>query len=419
MSIQLVTRNIESTLVETLSDTPVTVLQGARQVGKSTLSSMISKNISSRSVTFDSNLTLQTARENPIEFASQYPEGLLIIDEVQKCPEILPAIKYVVDSDRRPGKFLITGSANILSLRGSNESLAGRAETIILEPFSIGELNGIKEDFPLMLTEGNILSNLQCATPLSRSEYSSLIVKGGYPDAQKRVGKRLDAFFDNYLTRVLDHDANELSGLAHIDRLHTVFKLLAANPSQVYVNANFAREVGIPESSMRGYIKLLDDLCLIKTLPSWGKNISKRAVARPKVIVSDTGIVSTLNGYSKDFLANIENGNVLGPIFEAFILNELLKQHTWSMASFTPYHYRDKDGKEVDMVLELRGGKIIAIEIKAASSFTKKDFSCMQMLRDMLGNNFICGVLLYTGSEVLPVGDRLFCAPASAIWQFT
>ena len=417
MSSTHVLRNIESTLIETLADTPVTVLQGARQVGKSTLSSMVSGNINSRSLTFDSNLTLQTAKNNPIEFASQYPEGLLIVDEIQKCPEFLSAIKYVVDLNRRPGMFLITGSANILSLRDSNESLAGRAETIILEPFSIGELNGFKEDFVSSLTKGSILNKLQEATPLSREEYSALLVRGGYPDAQKRVGRRLDAFFENYLIRVLDHDANELSGLAHIDRLHTIFKILAANPSQIYVNANFAREVRIPESSMRGYIKLLEDLCLIKVLPAWGKNISKRAQSRPKVIVSDTGVASNLNDYSKDFLAHIENGNALGSIFEAFILAEILKQQTWSDTSFTPYHFRDKDGKEVDLILELRTGEIIAIEVKAASSFTKKDFAGMQLLREMLGGKFLCGILLYTGTEILPIGDKLFCAPASAIWQ--
>jgi len=419
MSTKLIRRNVESIIIETLKDTPVTVIQGARQVGKSTLSTMVSENLVSKIVTFDSDITLTTAKENTLEFAAQFPEGLLIIDEVQKCPELLSAIKLSVDSDRRPGRFLITGSANILNLRGTNESLAGRAETIVLEPFSIGEMGGVKEDFVSLLLCEDMLTRLNKVKPYTRSEYASLIESGGYPDAQGRSGRRREAFFRNYLTRVLDHDANELSGLAHIDRFQTIFALLAGQPSQIYIRANVSRTIGIPESSMNGYIRLLENLGLIHTLPAWGKNYSKRAIGRPKIVLSDTGLVCSINGITSDFLSKMENGNELGPILEAFVINEIMKQQTWSDIGFTTHHYRDKDGKEVDLVLELRGGKVIAIEIKAASSFSRKDFAGMKALRDMLGDRFQCGVLLYTGNEVHPFGDRLYCAPASSIWQFS
>ena len=418
MSMKLVKRNVESIVIETLADTPVTVIQGARQVGKSTLSVMISENIISKSVTFDSDLTLTAAKENAFEFVTQFPQGLLIIDEIQKLPELLSAIKLSVDSDRRPGRFLITGSANILNLRGANESLAGRAETIVLEPLSVGELNGIKEDFVSLLISGDIMRRLNETKPYTRAEYARLIENGGYPDAQGRRGRRLDAFFRNYLMRVLDNDAGELSGLAHIDRIQTIFALLAGTPSQIYVKANVARTVGIPESSMNGYIRLLEDLCLIHALPAWGKNYSKRAISKPKIVISDTGLACSLNGVTEGFLSNIENGNELGPLLEAFVINEIMKQQAWSKIGFNIYHYRDKDGKEVDLVLELRGGEVIAIEVKAASSFSRKDFAGMKALRDMLGDRFHCGVLLYTGTEVQPFGDRLYCAPVSSIWQF-
>jgi len=418
MSTQLVKRNIESIIIETLADTPITVIQGARQVGKSTLSAMISKNLLSKIVTFDSDVALQAAKENAFEFVSQFPEGLLVIDEIQKCPELLSAIKLSVDTDRRPGRFLLTGSANILNLRGANESLAGRAETVFLAPFSVGELHGVKEDFISALLQGDILSSLQKAKPSTRSDYAHLVENGGYPDAQGRQGRRREAFFTNYLTRVLDHDANELSGLAHVDRLKTIFALLAGNPSQIYIRANVSRVVGIPESSMNGYIRLLEDLCLAHTLPAWGKNYSKRAISRPKIVLSDTGLVCSRNGLTREFLSNIENGNEFGPVLEAFVINEIKKQQTWSNIRFTAYHYRDKDDKEVDLILELRNGKIIAIEVKAASSFSRKDFAGMKVLRDILGDRFHCGVLLYTGTEVQPFGDRLYCAPISSIWQF-
>ena len=419
MSIDLIKRNSESIVIETLSDTPVTVIQGARQVGKSTLATIVANNIVSKSVTFDSDATLAAAQENGLEFVEQFPEGTLIIDEIQKCPELLSAVKLSVDKDRRPGRFLITGSANLLNIRGSNESLAGRAETIVLEPFSVGEVNGIKEDFVSLLMCKDFQSKLNKTKPCTRADYVRLIESGGYPDAQGRRGRRRYAFFKNYLTRVLDHDASELSGLAHVDRMQTIFTLLAGTPSQIYINANVSRAVKIPESSMNGYIRLLEDLSLIHVLPAWGKNYSKRAIGRPKVVLSDTGLVCSMNGVSDGFLANIENGNELGPLIEAFVINEIAKQQTWSGIGFDMYHYRDKDGKEVDLVIELSSGEVIAIEIKAASSFSRKDFSGMKALRDMLGNRFHCGVLLYTGTEVHPFGDRLYCAPVSSIWQFS
>ena len=418
MPTELIKRNAESIVIETLKDTPVTVLQGARQVGKSTLSTMISKNMVSRCVTLDSTITLAAAKGNTLEFAEQFPRGLLIIDEIQKCPELITAIKLSVDTDRRPGRFLITGSANILNLKDTNESLAGRAETITLEPFSVGEKAGIKEDFVSLLICDKMLDVLNKTKPCTRMEYSRLIENGGYPDAQDRQGRRRDAYFQNYLKRVLDHDANELSGLAHIDRMHTIYALLAGTPSQIYIRANVSRNTGIPESSMTGYIRLLEDLCLLHYLPSWGKNYSKRAIGKPKIVLSDTGLACSVNGITGDFLAEIENGTALGPLLEAFVINEIKKQQTWSAIGFNLYHYRDKDDKEVDLVLELRGGNIIAIEIKAASSVSRSDFAGMKVLRDMLGDRFQCGVLLYTGTEVQPFGDRLYCAPISAVWQF-
>jgi len=417
MSRQLIRRNIESIVRDTLNDTPVAVIQGARQVGKSTLTEIVSENMDSVRITLDSNAALTAAKENPFEFVTQHSDGLLIIDEIQKCPELLSEIKLSVDKNRRPGQFLITGSANILSLRSANESLAGRAETITLMPFSVGEITGVKEDIVSKLMHRDILSRLRNTKPLTRAGYSKLIGNGGYPDAQKRILKRRKAYFDNYIIRVLDHDANELYGLAHIDRLKTIYSLLAGNPSQIYNRANISRLVGIPESSMNGYIRLIEDLCLLHTIPGWGKNYSHRAINRQKVILSDTGLVCSLTGMTSDFLANIENSNELGPILEAFVIAEINKQKTWSDTNYNLFHYRDRDNKEVDLVLELDGGKIIAIEIKSSSSFSKKDFAGMKLLRDMLGNRFHCGIVLYTGEEVLPFGDRLFAAPISAIWQ--
>lgn len=416
-SLKLIKRNVDSIIEDTLNDTPVTVLQGARQVGKSTLAAMVSEGLDSLSVTLDSPITLSAARENSYEFVSQYRDGLLIIDEVQKCPELFSAIKLAVDTDKKPGRFLITGSANILNLRGVNESLAGRAATIIIEPLSVGEIRGIKEDFISKLAGDDILYHLRRAEPLQRADYANLVVNGGYPDVQGRTAKRRRVYFENYISRVLDHDADELFGLTHLDRLSKIFTLLAGVPSQIYNRANLSRMVGIPETSMNGYVRLIEDLCLLRTLPAWGKNYSHRAINRPKVVISDTGLVCSLHGVTGEFLANIENGNELGPILEAFVIAEINKQRSWSDSDYTLFHYRDRDSKEVDLVLELDGGKIIAIEIKASSSFSQRDFMGLKTLRSMLDSRFHCGIVLYTGTEVQPFGDRLFAAPISSIWQ--
>ena len=410
-------RNIETLVKETIKDTPVTVIQGARQVGKSTLATMISGEMSCLSITLDDGNTLAAARGNPYEFVSLYREGLMIIDEVQRFPELLSAIKLSVDRDRRPGRFLITGSANILHLSGANESLAGRAETVVLEPFSVGEVMGIKEDFVSLLSGDSVLRNLQRSKPLSRIEYANMIERGGYPDAQNRDYKRRKAYFKNYISRVLDHDADELSGLSHLDRLIKIHSLLAAKPSQIYIRANVSRSTGIPESSLNGYIRLLEDLCMIHTLPAWGKSFTKRAISKPKIVMVDSGLVCSLCGVTGAFLADIENGNELGPLLEAFVISEINKQKSWSEIDFSLHHYRDCDNKEVDLVLELEGGNIIAIEIKASSSFSQKDFIGLKALREMLGKRFQCGIVLYTGSEAYPFGDRLFAAPISSIWQ--
>ena len=413
----LIERNVETIVKDTLKDTPIEVIQGARQVGKSTLALMATSDIKRLCITLDSDESLAAAKENPYEFVSQYQEGLLIIDEIQKCPELLNALKRSVDNDRRPGRYLITGSSNIQHLRGASESLAGRAETVVLEPFSVGEINGIKEDFVSSLLCGDIIGILKKATPLSRAAYAGLITRGGYPEAIDRAGKRRSAWFRNYAARVLDHDADELSGLTHLDRLNKLYRVLAGDPSKIYIKANVAHLVGIPESSMNGYIRLLQDLCLIHSLPAWGNSYSRRAINKPKIIVSDTGMASSLNGISHDFIANIENGNALGPLLENFVISEINKQRAWSDAVYSLFHYRDRDGKEVDLVLELEGGQIIALEIKAASSFSRSDFSSLKALRDIVGNRFYCGIVLYTGTEAQPFGDRLFAAPISTVWQ--
>ncbi|MDR1954198.1 MAG: ATP-binding protein [Clostridiales Family XIII bacterium] len=412
----LIRRNVEKLIRETTSDTPVTVIQGARQVGKSTITSIVTNQIDSRMLSLDNPNTLLAAKANPLDFVNQYRTGMLVIDEVQLCPELMRVIKLSVDEDRRPGRFLLTGSADLLHITGANESLAGRAETVKLYPFSQGELRSKTEDFITKLLTGDIGEILAGVKGMTRDEYISLVSIGGYPDAIKRDARRRKAYFRNYLTSVLDHDAAKLSGLAHINKLTEVLKVLSARTSGELVHAHVATLTQIPETSIHAYIRLLKDLSLIHELPAWGRNLTKRAVGRKKISIIDTGLAGYLNGYQEETLADLTQGEAFGALLETFVVSELFKQQTWSDTDYTLYHYRDREKREVDIVVELPNGKIIALEVKAKSSLVNRDLLGIKKIKEVMGDRFVCGIVLHSGHEAHAFEKGIYSAPLNALW---
>ena len=411
-----IARNIESLAFETIADTPVTVIQGARQVGKSTLAAKLAAELNSRHLSFDNPAVLQAAQSDPVGFVEQHQQGTLIIDETQLFPQILRSIKLAVDTDRRPGRFVLTGSADLLHVSGANESLAGRAETIRLHPFSQDELLGHKGDFVERVLTGELFSLAGPAADMERNAYAEAIAKGGYPEAVVREPRRRSSFFRNYLASVLDHDAVSLSGLAHLDKLSMLFSLLSAQTSSELIRANLAKLVGIPESSIHAYIRLLDSLSLIHELPAWGRNLSKRAVGRSKLSLGDAGISCYLNGENAESLSDLTRGESFGALLESLAVSELFKQQTWSAIEYSLYHYRDKDQREVDIVVELRDGRVIALEVKATKTVIGKHFNGLRHLRNILNERLVGGIVFYTGKERLSFGDRLLAAPLSELW---
>lgn len=412
-SSHLVVRHSLPLLEEMLAESPVVVVQGARQVGKSTLVAQLVEQHGGKLFSLDDETIREVALANPVEFVEQNPGGVLALDEVQNLPRLLSTIKVSVDANRRPGRFLLTGSADLLHVAGVSESLAGRAETLHLRGLSQGERSGVHDDFIAWLAQAGSSQPRSFAT----TDYPTVIAEGGYPEAIRRTIRSRKRWFDNYCRSVTSHDAAVVSGLTDLDRLDVLLRLLAATTSHELVLAHVSRQTAIPERSLPAYLRLLDDLYLTQRLPAWGRNLAKRVVARPKALVADPGLAAHLTGATPEVLSDILQRNRLGDLLESFVTAELAKQQTWSDADFRLFHFRDSQGVEVDLVAELPDGRVIAIEVKASVSLARTDFAGLGFLRDRLGSAFVQGVVLYTGTEEVPWGDRLRGLPVSSLWQ--
>lgn len=411
-----VRRNALPTLAETLADTPITVIQGARQVGKSTLAAELVEQRGGVLVSLDDAVALDAARSDPDGFLDLANGALLGIDEIQRAPELVRALKAAVDSDRRPGRFLITGSADLLDVPGVSDSLAGRAETVPLFGFSQGEIAGVVDDFVGNVIYGGDEWIGSRTSELEREEYLTILCAGGYPEALRRHERARERWFENYLTRLLRRDAAEVSRLQHIDRLGVLIRLIAANNAGELVQAHLARDAGVPETSLAPYLKLLESLYLIHRLPSWNANLTKRVVARPKVALLDSGLGAHLIGQTPGSLSAPSGLKYVGGLLEGFVGAELCKQRTWSSSRFGLHHFRDRDGGEVDLIIEAANGDLIAVEVKAAKSVHEGDFRGLERVRDRSGPAFKAGVVLHVGRRTHSFGDRLWSMPLDAIW---
>ncbi len=408
-------RYAQDLVEETLSDTPVTVIQGARQVGKSTLARQVILGREATALSLDATATYNAARADPDAFVRQ-TRNLLVIDEVQRVPELVRAIKDAVEEDRRPGRFLITGSANLLEIPGTEESLAGRAETVVLYGLSHGELVGHREDFVDRVLAGDGAALGARSGTLMRDRYLEILGAGSYPEPIERAGRRRTAWFDNYVQRIMSRDVQDLSRLAHLDKLPDLLQLLAANNAGELVKARVGADAGIPETSVPPYIKLLETLYLIQVIPAWGENLTKRVTGRPKVALLDTGLAARLNNLTPTAMVPGAVSDPAGGLFEAFVAGELRRQMTWAETPAKLFHFRNRHGLEVDLVLESPDRRVAGSEMKAAGTVAASDFKGLKFLRDKLGSRFSLGVVLYTGKQALPFGERLWALPYSALW---
>ena len=408
-------RFLKPRIDEALADTRIVVIQGARQVGKSTLASQVVASYGGRMVTLDDEATRASAELDPTGFVRQFPSGLLAIDEIQRVPSLILALKMAVDTDRRPGRFLLTGSANLLRLPAMQDSLAGRAEDAELFGFSQGELSGHKEAFLDRAFSGDPFTEHR--SNLTRADYLERAYAGGYPEPLTRGSQRRRAdWYDNYVRRITERDARDVSSLQRLEELPRLLRLLAARNSAELNVAGIASDAGIPVRTLAPYLSLLETLFLIQRIPAWSTNMSKRVVSRPKCALLDTGLAARLMNIAPAGQGTVD-AQMAGGLLEGFVAGEVRKQLGWSEVAPRIWHYRDHGGAEVDLVLESADGRIVAIEVKASSTLKSADGRWLAMMRDRLGRHFVRGLILHTGPTSAPFGDRITAAPIDILWN--
>lgn len=408
-------RHLEPHLKAALADTPVVLLLGARQVGKTTLVRPLAQVHEGggpvpRYITLDELTPLAAAQADPEGFLAAM-EGPVILDEVQRAPQLFQAIKALVDRDRTPGRFLLTGSADPMLLPEVSESLAGRVETLTLWPLAQSEIEQAPGRFIDVLF-GERLPDLPPEPPDAPSVWERM-ARGGFPEAVSRADPdRRDRWFASYLTTLLQRDIRDLAGVEASGALLRLVQMMAYRSGSLVNYSELSRTVGIPLSTLRRYAGLLEATFLYREVPAWTANLGKRLTKAPKGFITDTGLMASLCGMDP---SNAQ-GPMRGALLETFVALELMKAASWSAKSPILHHFRTATGQEVDFVLERRDGLRVGIEVKAARSCSRSDFSGLLTFRDTAPERFHRGIVLYNGEHVLPFGDHMWAVPMRALW---
>lgn len=391
-------RYLKRRLLAALKSHPVIFLEGPRQAGKTTLARWVAEEKGMAYFTLDDLEVLAAAQADPKGFVAQIGSPV-VLDEVQRVPELLLALKAEVDRDRYPGRYLLTGSANVLALPRVSEALVGRMAVLTLYPLSQGEIEGQEERFLEIVFEPR--------PPLSWPsvpDWKERVARGGFPPA---VGLGVEArreWFAGYLRTLLERDVRDLSGVEQLGLLRDLFLLLAERTGAILNLSELARTLGRPRSTVEKYLRLVERLFQVVRLEAWAKNPTKRLTKAPKVHFADPGLAA--------FLARPPRW---GGLLETFVTLEVQKQLARYPGTFALYHYRDSAGAEVDLVLEGPEG-LVGLEVKASLSPSRRDFRGLEKLKRDTGEAFVGGFLLYPGDKALPFGERLWALPLSALW---
>lgn len=402
-------RHLAPLISEALTDTPVVLVAGPRQAGKTTLVRQLALP-GRRYLTLDDEMTLLAAKQDPTGLIRDL--DCAIIDEIQRAPQLLLAIKKAVDEDRRPGRFLLTGSANLMMLPTVADSLAGRMETLTLLPLSQSELHGMQCNWIDDAFAGHLP---EVTTPLMGSELIEAVLRGGYPEAVARTTpRRRTAWARQYVDALLQRDVRDVAGIDRLDQLPRFLQALAEVSGQLCNYSQLAGQIGLDGKTAARYTGVFEHMYLLNRMPSWTRNRLSRVVKAPKLQFIDSGLLGTLLALTPTGVA--QDRTRFGHVLESFAYGELRKHATTAEGRYSLGYYRDHDQMEVDVVIENQHGDVVGVEVKATATVKASDFRGLKQLNKLAGAQFKMGVILYDGTQTLPMGDRLWAAPLSTLW---
>lgn len=404
-------RYIEKNVAEALEDTRVVLVVGPRQAGKTTLMRQFVSD-DRPYLTLDDPATFSRAKTDPVEFVRSLNKA--VIDEIQRAPELMMVIKESVDRDTRPGRFLLTGSANVMALPTVGDSLAGRIEIITLLPLSQAEITGSPGRLidRLFAGEGPALQG----SPIFGDPLLQAVLRGGYPEALRRASaSRRAVWLQDYLALVLDRDVRDIANIDQLEKLPMLMRMLGEQAGQLVNIRALSVALGISAPTVQRYVTTLERMFLLRQIRPWFSNRLSRLIKSPKLHMVDSGLLATLRDATTANLAT--DRSRLGPLLESFVVSEVLKSLSWNETRAQISHFRTKEQEEVDLVLEDARGRIIGIEVKAAATLRPNDFSGLRKLQEAAGEKFVQGVLLHDHDRVTPHSEKIRAAPVSLLWQ--
>ncbi|MGY5810189.1 ATP-binding protein [Rhizobium sp. LEGMi198b] len=402
-------RLAEQRINDAMSDTRVVLIVGPRQSGKTTLArKMASPEM--EYYTLDNATTLEAAQRDPVGFVRGMNRA--IIDEIQRAPELLLAIKESVDTDQRPGRFLLTGSANLMTLPRVADSLAGRMEVVRLLPLAQSEIRAAGGRFLL----DAFRNDAKAGDSVVGDDLMAAVLAGGYPEALgRKTSTRRQDWYADYIQAIVQRDVRDVAQIEQITQMPRLLRILAEHSGQLVNYSGIGAAIGMNHITTQKYVGIFESLFLARTLQPWFSNKLKRLIKTPKIHFLDSGLLASLRDLSLDRL-RAERGQY-GPLLETFVFAEILKLASGGEERFEFSHFRDKQQNEVDIVIEDRRGRIVGIEIKAAATVSSTDFSGLRILAETFGERFVSGFVLYDHQKVVPFGERLYAVPISALWR--